>query len=128
MEKRDALILLLMAGAVAYGTHANWHTIRDKLGLEDQRPGNLQAIELAKNAKSLDKCDTNAKVLKDRDANGEIKVEAGAWRATELADLRIRVTCKFSVLGEQHVHRFVVDNASGAVSYEGLDQAAPAPR
>lgn len=117
-----------MAGAVAYGTHANWHTIRDKLGLEDQRPGNLQAIELAKNAKSLDKCDTNAKVLKDRDANGEIKVEAGAWRATELADLRIRVTCKFSVLGEQHVHRFVVDNASGAVSYEGLDQAAPAPR
>ena len=127
MGKKSAFVLLVLVGIGAYGAHENWDKIRDRLGLEDLRPGSIKSLQLAKNARSLDRYNANWIVLRDKEANGQIKVEPNAWRATEVDELRVRVTFVFFEHSERHVHRFLVEHASGTVIYEGLDGVRPAP-
>jgi hypothetical protein len=128
MEKKDALLMLLLAGAGGYAVYANWEPIRLKLGLDDLHPGRIKAVQLAKEANSFEAYSVNSVVLRDREANGEIKLQGEPWSATEIKRPRYRVTCTFFEKGQRKVHRFAVDVASGAVLYEGLDDGKPAPR
>jgi hypothetical protein len=128
MEKRDAFLLLVLAGAAAYGVHANWDTLRVKLGLDDLSPDRVKAIRLAKDAFTFASTTANWVVLRDRAANGEIKVESEPWRAVERTATTYRVTCTWTEDGQQHVHVFAVDIGRSSVEYEGLEAASPAPR
>jgi hypothetical protein len=128
MEKRDAFLLLVLAGAGAYGVHANWDTVRVKLGLDDLSPDRLKAIRLAKDAFTFAPPTANWIRLRDRAANGEITVGNDPWRATERTAPLYRVTCTWTEDGEQRVHVFAVDIGRSTVEYEGLEEANPAPR
>lgn len=128
MEKRDAVLLTLLAGAAAYAAHRNWDTISAKLGIGDLSPGRLKAIRLAKDAFSFAPPSPNSIVLRDRAKNGEITLPKEPWEATEIQDARYRVTCTWTEAGRRHVHVFTVDNGRSAVDYEGEEAAAPSPR
>ena len=128
MEKKDTILLLVLAAAGAYAVHTHWDTIRTKLSLDDLQPGRIKAVQLAKDAISFEAYVVNWMVLRDRVANGEIKVQGDPWLATEIKKPKFRVTCTYVERGERRVHLFTVDIASGAVAYEGLDEGKPAPR
>lgn len=128
MEKRDAILMTLLAGAAAYGAYRNWNTISEKLGLEDFCPARVKAIHLAKDAFSFAPPSPNWVVLRDRAKNGEITLPKEPWHASEIQDPRYRVTCTWTEAGQQHVHVFTVDNGRSSVDYEGEEAAAPAPR
>lgn len=128
MGKKSAFVLLVLVGIGVHGARENWDSVRDRLGLEDLRPTSIKSIQLAKNARNLDRYTANWMVLRDREANGQIKTEPNAWRALEVDELRVRVSFVFSEHSERHVHRFLVEHVSGTVTYEGLDGVAPAPR
>ena len=128
MEKKDAIFLLLLAGAGAYAVRANWDTLRDKLGLDDFRPGRIKAMQLAKDASTFDPPTPNWIYLRDRAKNGEITVKADPWQTTEVSALKFRVTCTFTENGEVRVHVFAVDIGTNALTYQGLDESKPAPR
>lgn len=120
MEKKDAILMLLLAGGGAYAVHANWATIRAKLGVDDFYPGRIKAMQLAKDACTFDPPTANWVVLRDRAKNGEIQLQGDPWRAVEIAKPRFRVTCTWKEAGDLQVHTFAVDIGSNAVAYEGL--------
>ena len=128
MEKRDAFLLFVVAGAGAYGAYANWDTLRVKLGLDDLSPQHLKAIRLAKDAFTFGPPNSNWVTLRDRAANGEITVGNDPWRATVCAGSAYRVTCTWTEDGQQRVHVFAVDIGRSTVDYEGLEEGKPAPR
>lgn len=128
MQRKDAIILLVLALGGAYAVRTNWDAIREKLGLDDLQPGHIKAMQLAKNARTFDTYNPNWTALRDREASGEIKVAGDPWHSTEIGNLRFRVTCTYVEKGERRVHVFQVDTASGTVTYEGLDEGKPAPR
>jgi hypothetical protein len=128
MERKDVFFLLVLAGAGAYAVHANWDKIHEKLGLGDMYPGRIKAIQLAKEAISFEEYTANWAVLRDRQANGEIKVQGEPWDAVEIKKPRYRVTCTYIEKGARRVHRFTVDVGSSSVVYEGLDDGKAAPR
>jgi hypothetical protein len=128
MEKKDKLFVLLVALGGAYAVHANWDRIRERLGLEDMYPGRIKAMQLAKSSHNFQAYAVNWAVLRDREANGEIKTNGDPWAATEIEKPRYRVTCTYTEQGERRVHRFTVDVGTGSVTYHGLDETKPAPR
>lgn len=128
MEKKDALLLLVLAGAGAYAVSTHWDTICAKLGLDDLRPGRLKATELAKNAFTFAPPSPNWLALRDREKNGEITLPKEPWSAAEIHDPRYSVTCTWVEDGRAHVHVFTVDIGFAAVTYEGEREAKPAPR
>ena len=128
MEKKDAIFLLALLGAGGYALHANWDTIKVKLGLDDLRPGRIRAMHLAKEGNQFDAYRTNWMVVKGREENGEIKVSGDPWNAAEVANPRYRVTCTYVENGERRVHVFSVDIASAVVTYEGLEAHPAAPQ
>lgn len=128
VEKKDAILLLLAAGVGAYAVHANWDTLRVKLGLDDLRPGLIKAMRLAKDAHTFDPTTTNWVYLRDRANNGEITLKGDPWESTEVGALNYRVTCTFTENGEAKVHVFAADIGKNALTYQGLDQSTPAPR
>lgn len=128
MQKKDAMFLLVLAGAGAYAIHANWEAIHTRLGLGDIYPGRIKAVQLAKDAMTWANYGANWVVLRDRAEAGEIVVKGDPWHAEEIAKPRYLVTCTYLEGGEQRVHRFTVDVGTNAVVYEGLDAGKPAPR
>ena len=100
MEKKDALLMLLLAGAGGYAVFANWETIRLKLGLDDLHPGRIKAMELAKKAYSFEQNTANSVVLRVREDNGEIKLQGEPWSGVEIKAPRYRVTCTYVENGE----------------------------
>jgi hypothetical protein len=128
MERKDAILLVALAGAGAWAVYANWDTIRDKVGVDDLSPGKLKAVQLAKDAFTWNPPAPNWMVLRDREKNGEIELPAHAWRAYELQSSQYRVTCTWVENGASQVHVFRVDIGSSAVAYDGLEGNPPAPR
>ncbi len=121
MDKKQAVLLLVLAGGAGYAVHTNWDTIKVTLGLDDLRPGRIRALQMVKDAKAFDQYRANWMVVQDRKQNGEIEVVGEPWHAVEVAHPRYRVTCTFVEDGERLVHAFAVDIVSGDVAYEGLD-------
>lgn len=128
MERKDALLLFVLAGAGAYAAWTHWDTICARLGIDDLHPGRLRATELAKNAFTFAPPSPNWIALRDREKNGEITLAKDAWSATEIRDPRYRVTCTWVEDGQQRVHTFTVDVGFAVVTYEGEADANPAPR
>jgi hypothetical protein len=128
MEKRDAFLLFVLAGAGAYAVHANWDTLRVELGLDDLSPQHTKAIRLAKDAFTFAPTTANWVTLRDRAANGEIEVAGEPWRATGRTGSVYHVTCTWTEDGRQRVHGFAVDIGRSTVEYEGLEGGDPAPR
>ena len=115
MERRDAVLLLLMLAGGGYAVYANWTKISDKLGLDDFGPARLKAIDLAKRSNDLEQYRTNADVLMARQKSREIFVRGDPWSAEPVADHRFVVTFSFLRDDDAQRLRFDVDTAKRTV-------------
>lgn len=128
MEKRDSIILLLLAGGAGYGIYANWDTIADKLDLHEYDALRIKAIDLAKKSVDFESGSTNWQYLRTRQQRYEIEVADDAWVAEPISDREYRVTVRWTEDGERVLRGFRVDIGASTVQYLGEVEAAAAPR
>jgi hypothetical protein len=116
MERRDALVLLLLLSGGSYAAYTHWGAISARLGLDDLHAGRVRAMELVKKSNDIDRHRTNLEVMQTRAANGEIETKGDPWQADPTEGTNYRVTC-------------TVDVANGAVVWHGESDAPnAAPR
>jgi len=127
MERRDAVILLLLlSGGVYYGS-THWEEIKEKLGLDDLTPGRIKAIELTKQQFTFDRYRQNGILIQERTHSGEILCAQDPWQAQRVRDNHFIVVCSFREDGKDHHRRFEVDVGSGAVVDLGEAPTPPLP-
>ena len=127
MEKRDAVVLLLLLGG-GYAVYANWDTIAAKLDLDELDPRTIKAIDLAQKDSSFERNVANRLFLESRRVSGEIELAADPWQAEAIGGQDYRVTVRWVEGGEPVVHGFSVNIATRTVVYDGLVDEAAAPR
>tara|TARA_R110002073_G_scaffold58721_3_gene148605 strand:+ start:47 stop:415 length:369 start_codon:yes stop_codon:yes gene_type:complete len=91
MERRDAMLILLLLGGGGYACYTNWDTISDRLGLEQLDPGRLKAVELAKEAFTFTRAMSNWQHLQSRQTNEEIEIGSDPWSTEHIAGPNYRV-------------------------------------
>jgi hypothetical protein len=123
MERRDVVLLLLLAGGAGYGLWAKWDVIAPKLGLDDLKPGRVHAIELAKQANSFEAARPNWMVLEDWKSNGDIALSPHAWTGHKVDDDHYQVVCTFKRDGEDRYLLFAVNIATTAVEVVGEESS-----
>lgn len=130
MERRDAILLLLLFAGGGYAIHRNWDAISARLGLDDLGSGRIKAMELVKKSYDLDRHRTNWEVMREREQSGEIETKGDPWLADPTEGTSYRVTCVYSDHGTRRCQAFSVDVANGAVVWLGESDvvAKPAPR
>jgi hypothetical protein len=127
MEKRDAILLLLVLGGVGYAAHANWDVIKEKLSFADLSPGRMKAIELAKDSSDFESGSTNWQYMQSRSRQGAIQLAPEPWSAEPIAGEDYRVVARWTEDGERLAFGFRVNVATRTVAYDGQlgDGAAP---
>lgn len=130
MEKRDVIVLLLLAGGGAYAIHDNWDVIAERMGLEQLDPGRLKAIKLAKNSGCIGRGQTNWQHIQSRRALGKIHVESDPWLAEPIAGQDFRVTVRWLDEDQelQITHTFLVNTVACTVTHEGMSDVPAAPQ
>ena len=134
MQKRDALFLLLVAGAGGYAAwkHRGW--ICEKIGYRDLDPGRLKAIRLAKDSGCMGSGRTNWQHIQDRRRSGLIRFEGEPWVADPIQgqgeeQIYLVSIAWDDVEDEEHVTcRFQVDLASSSVEQLESERAPASPR
>ena len=126
MERKDSMILLLLAAVAGYATYANWDLIAAKLSLDDLSPGRVKAVDMAKKDLSFDGLQPNSLVLRNRAKNNEIKMGEDPWAATRIEGDRWLVTVSYSQDGQFVTQQFDCNLATGVVKL--IVQGAQPPR
>jgi len=126
MERRDQMILLLLAAVAGYATYANWPAIAESLRLDDLSPGRVKAMHMAKKDMSFDGLQPNSLVLRNRAKNNEIKLGEDPWTATRIEGDRWLVTVSYSQDGQWVNQQFDCNTATGVVKL--IPQGAQPPR
>jgi len=128
MERKDAFILLAIAGAVGYVTYTNWDAIAVRLGLDDLMPGRVKAIEYVKGANSFESARPNWQIVEQWKAGGDIEYEGVPWSADKIDETHYRVVLNYKKDGTKRAITFNVDNSSGAVVLNEDASVLPSPR
>ena len=125
MERKDKMILLVLALGAGYAGFVHWDWISAKLSLDDLSPGRIKAIDLAKKDLTFDGLQANSLVMRERARNGEIKMEEEPWEATRIDENRFVVVVAFIEDGLPKSHRFDVNIATGGVKLIPPTSAQP---
>ena len=128
MERRDAIVLLLVLSGGGYAVYSHWDSISARLGLDDLHSGRVKAMELVKKSNDIDRLHTNGDVMRDRAATGEIEMKGDPWQADPTEGPNYRVTCTYTVRGAPRCEAFTVNVTTGAVVWLGegdVPKAAP---
>lgn len=128
MEKRDAILVLLVLSGGGYGMWRNWGAIAAKLQLGDLDPGRLRAVQLAKEANSLASSYPNWQYLQTRKQNTEITMTADAWKAEYVTGEEYHVEVRWTEDGEPVIANFRVDTATRTTKFAGFGNQPAAPR
>lgn len=128
MEKRDAILCLLLLGGGGYAVYANWDTISAKLGLAEYNPGRIKAIELARQEMNFELGVTNWQWLESRQQLGEIQFEGDPWQAEAIGGQEYRVTVRWIEAGAHVAHGFRVNIATRTIVHDGPIGEPAAPR
>ena len=117
MERRDIMILLLLAAGGGYAAFTNWDVIAERLSLDDLSPGRVKAIDMAKKDLTFDGLQANSLVLRNREKNNEIKLGEDPWVANRIEGDRWLVSVTYRQEGEWVKQQFDCNIATGAVKY-----------
>ena len=115
MERKDQMILLLLAAVAGYATYKNWDVIAERLSLDDLTPGRVKAIDMAKKDYTFDGLQQNSLVLNQRANNKEIKLGEDPWTAKRINGDRWLVTLTYQQEGQSVTHQFDCNIATGMV-------------
>jgi hypothetical protein len=126
MERKDTMILLLLAAVAGYATYAHWPAIAQRLSLDDLSPGRVKAMDMAKKDMSFDGLQPNSLVLRNRAKNNEIKMGEDPWAATRIEGDRWLVTVSYSQDGTWVTQQFECNIGTGNVKL--VPQGAQPPR
>src|SRR5262245_419592 len=117
MERKDIMILLLLAAGAGYATFTNWDFIKEKLSLDDLTPGRVKAIDMAKKDMTFDSLQPNSLVLNQRAKNNEIKLAEDPWGAKRINGDRWLVNVSYQQEGQWVTHHFDCNIATGVVKH-----------
>jgi hypothetical protein len=129
MERRDAVVLLLVLAGGGYAAYTHWDSISARLGLDDLHAGRVKAMELVKKSCDIDRRHTNLDMMRERAKSGEIEMQGDPWQADPTEGPNYRVTCTYTVRGARLCETFTVNVNNGAVVWLGEgDAPKAAPR
>jgi hypothetical protein len=126
MERKDQMILLLLAAVAGYATYTHWPAIAQRLSLDDLSPGRVKAMDMAKKDMSFDGLQANSIVLRNRAKNNEIKLADDPWAANRIEGDRWLVTVSYNQEGQWVTQQFECNIATGNVKL--LVQGAQPPK
>src|SRR5262249_32048332 len=99
MERRDAIVLLLLLSGGGDAAYNHWDAVSARLGLDDLHSGRIKAMELVKKSYDIDRHCTNGDLMRDRAANGDIVIKDDPWQADPTEGTSYRVTCTYTENG-----------------------------
>lgn len=115
MNRKTVLFFAAVIATIALVWH-NREPIMLRLGFESALPAYYRAIDLAKNARTIDRYDSNHVTIRNR-----LRVEGGdidhdGWQAERLDEVTFKVTYSSPVDGRTARYEFEVDAARREVS------------
>lgn len=108
MKKETIFTLLVLVGG-GFAVYQNWDVISEKLGLSEYSLGRIHAIDLTKNAYTLDDYRTNLEVITTHLNTSTREVELGSWQADQKGGGIYLVRYDFKVEGKPDGYHFSVN-------------------